>query len=69
MNEKCKKASTSPYIFVLCMEKLSHLIESDVEIKRWKPIKSSQNGPLITHLFFADDLILFAEASIKPADL
>ena len=57
----------SPYIFVLCMEKLSHLIQSAIEIGAWKPIRSSQNGPLVSHLFFADDLILFAEASCSQA--
>lgn len=31
----------SPYLFVLCMEKLSHLITSAVEIKKWKPVKIS----------------------------
>lgn len=49
------------------MEKLSHLIQITTEIGRWKPIKSSQNGPLVSHLFFADDLILFAETSTSQA--
>ncbi|XP_062007342.1 uncharacterized protein LOC133724594 [Rosa rugosa] len=53
----------SPYIFVLCMENLSHLIQSAVEVGQWKPIQSSKSGPFVSHLFFADDLILFAEAS------
>lgn len=57
----------SPYIFVLCMEKLSHLIQSAIEVGEWKPIKSSMNGPYVSHLFFADDLILFAEASTQQA--
>lgn len=42
----------SPYLFVLCMEKLSHLICSAVEIKNQKPFRASQSGPLISHLFF-----------------
>ncbi|CAL1355512.1 unnamed protein product [Linum trigynum] len=52
----------SPYLFVLCMERLSHRIDQAVRDKSWKPIKLSANGPALTHLFFADDLILFAEA-------
>lgn len=57
----------SPYIFVLCMEKLSHLIQYAVNSKHWKPVRASQSGPFISHLFFADDLMLFAEATHHQA--
>ncbi|BFG33690.1 hypothetical protein CerSpe_199640 [Prunus speciosa] len=57
----------SPYLFVLCIEKLSHIIFNAVMRKNWKPVKSSQSGVSVSHLFFADDLILFAEASPKQA--
>lgn len=53
----------SPYLFVLCIEKLSHIVLEVVSNKRWKPIKASQSGPAVSRLFFADDLILFAEDS------
>ncbi|KAL6194708.1 hypothetical protein ACLB2K_035785 [Fragaria x ananassa] len=59
----------SPYLFVLCMEKLSHLITFQVEQGRWKPVKICQNGPAVSHLFFADDLILFGEASLAQAEV
>lgn len=54
----------SPYLFVLCMERLCHLIESAVKNKKWKPINLSRGGPKLSHICFADDLILFAEASV-----
>ncbi|CAL2228907.1 unnamed protein product [Prunus armeniaca] len=59
----------SPYIFVLCMEKLSHIINDHVSSGTWKSVKVARNGPAISHLFFADDLILFGEASIHQAKL
>ena len=52
----------SPYLFVLCMERLSHAINKLVSKGLWKPITLSKHGPLFSHLFFADDLLLFAKA-------
>jgi len=54
----------SPYLFVLCMERLCHQIEISVASKEWKPINLSLGGPKLSHICFADDLILFAEASV-----
>ncbi|KAG7594034.1 Reverse transcriptase domain [Arabidopsis thaliana x Arabidopsis arenosa] len=51
----------SPYLFVLCMERLCHLIENSIEAEDWKPINLSQGGPKLSHICFADDLILFPE--------
>lgn len=55
------------YFFVLCIEKLCHLILDATRRGRWKPVKSSQFGPVVSHLFFADDLVLFAKASSHQA--
>lgn len=59
----------SPYLFVLCMEHLSHLILEEVEDNRWKPIKASRGGPNISHLMFANDHLFFAEASLDQIDI
>jgi hypothetical protein len=53
----------SPYLFVLCMDKLSHLIVQAVDEGKWKGIKAGRNGPTVSHLMFADDLLLFGEAN------
>ncbi|XP_074301475.1 uncharacterized protein LOC141632870 [Silene latifolia] len=57
----------SPYIFTMCMEKLSQLIEQAVQAGEWTGFKCSRGGPNLTHLFFAYDIILFGEASIQQA--
>jgi hypothetical protein len=53
----------SPYLFVLCMDKLSHIILQAVEEGKWRGIQAGRTGPMISHLMFADDLLLFGEAT------
>lgn len=51
----------SPYIFIMCMERLSHTIFQSVDYLMWKPIQLSQNRPQLSHLLFADDIILLSK--------
>jgi ribonuclease HI len=57
----------SPYLFVLCMEFLSHYIIRNIDDGLWKPVRLSRNGPPLSHLFFADDVLLFAKATKSQA--
>ncbi|KAH9659016.1 reverse transcriptase domain-containing protein [Citrus sinensis] len=59
----------SPYIFVLCIERLSHGIIQAVNQGRWKPIRLTRIGTPLSHLFFADDLLLFLEANYAQVDV
>src|ERR1044072_535721 len=59
----------SPYLFVLCMERLSVKIQSMVDMGIWKPITVSRNGPPISHMFFADDVLLFCEATTPQVNI
>ena len=52
----------SPYLFILCMEKLSVAINSAVNQGRWEPIQITNTGPQLSHLLFADDVLLFTKA-------
>jgi hypothetical protein len=55
----------SPYLFILCMEYLSLNILEECDNKSWKGIKASRGGPVFSHLFFANDLLFCAKASIS----
>jgi len=49
------------------MERLSHLIETLHMAGIWKAIPVSRGGTKISHLMFADDVVLFGEASADEA--
>ena len=55
----------SPYIFIMCMDYLGQLIQERCDDKSWIPLKVSRRGPTFSHLFFADDLVLFAKANME----
>ena len=61
----CQGDPLLPYLFILCMEVLGALIEGKYRENLWNPIKASQVGPSFSHIFFADDLMLFAKADKK----
>lgn len=49
------------------METLRHMIHKAVEEGTWKGIRPARGSKMISHLFFANDLILFGEASVQQA--
>lgn len=59
----------SLYLFILRLEYLGLLIQGQLSLGFWKPVKASQLGPAFSHLFFADDLILFTHATLSNADV
>jgi len=54
--------SLSPYLFVLCMNVLSHKIDKAVKERRFQFHPRCKNLSL-THLCFADDLMVFVEGT------
>jgi len=58
-----------PYLFVACMERLSQLIETLHMTGQWKAIPITRGGTQLSHLMFADDVVLFGEASIEQAQV
>lgn len=52
----------SPYLFVLCIEKLSIMIQKRVQVGEWHTIYIAKGGLGISHLLFADDVMLFCKS-------
>lgn len=57
----------SPYICILCMEVLSQLLVKPNSEKLIQGFKFKTGSPSISHLFFADDCMLFCKASVTYA--
>lgn len=51
----------SPYLFILVMDYLSVMITNYVAKGEWKPFKLNNNDFNISHLLFADDVLLFVK--------
>lgn len=58
----------SPYIFILCMERLSRRVDMAVDYLLWSPVKVAPHSPPISHLFFVDDMILCGEITPTTCD-
>nr|XP_023923954.1 uncharacterized protein LOC112035356 [Quercus suber] len=57
----------SPYLFILRQEILSRLIDHELKLKKINDIKTSISGPTITHVMYADDILMFSKASRRDA--
>jgi hypothetical protein len=53
----------SPYLFLLCAEALSALLTQAEEKGVLTGVPTSKKGPRLSHLFFADDSLIFCKAN------
>lgn len=59
----------SPYLFVLCLERLGHSIQDAVNAGSWIPFSFGRGHcPKLSYMCFADDLILVPESSLSQVE-
>ncbi|KAL5784031.1 hypothetical protein ACOSQ2_006423 [Xanthoceras sorbifolium] len=58
----------SPYLFLLCAEALSTLIKGNESNGQSLGMRCCRGSPLVSHLFFADDSIVFCRVSVQNCE-
>ena len=59
----------SPYLFLICAEASSSLIHNATRSKELNGISICRGCPYVTHLFFADDNLLFCKANSQECHI
>ena len=59
----------SPYLFLICSEALNCQLQQASRSEAIKGFSLCKNGPKISHLFFADDTLLFCRAIKRDLDV
>lgn len=57
----------SPFLFLICVEGFSSLL-SEAETREYIGVRIGRHVPPVSHLFFADDTLLFTRARETEAD-
>ena len=58
----------SLYLFLICAEGLSDLLHKSVHSKTLRGVAAFAKGPRISHMFFADDSLIFGRATIQECE-
>ena len=58
----------SSYLFLICIEGLTALLNDFENKKMLKGIKVARSAPSISHMFFADDSYIFCKANVESAE-
>uniref|UniRef100_A0A2N9HCV7 Reverse transcriptase domain-containing protein n=1 Tax=Fagus sylvatica TaxID=28930 RepID=A0A2N9HCV7_FAGSY len=59
----------SPYLFIICQEVLSRLIDREFLSGNVKGVKMNVAGPAFTHVMYADDIMVFAKANCREVKI
>src|SRR3954469_23205495 len=55
----------SPYLFLFCVEGFSALLKKAQQDHIIRGVNFGRTGPMVTHLLFVDDSIVFLEGSVE----
>lgn len=55
----------SPYLFLICVEALSSMVSKASSEGSLTGVSTFEYGPRISHLFFADDRLLFCKSTLS----
>ena len=59
----------SPYLFIICQEVLSRLIDREFLYGNVKGVKMNVAGLAFTHVMYADDIMVFAKANCREVKI
>jgi hypothetical protein len=65
----CQGDSLSPYLFLFVADGLSKLLQHQVRQQNLHELRICRRAPGISHLLFADDTLLFLEATESQAEI
>ena len=64
----CQGDLIYPYLFLLCAEGLNVLFAQVSQTKTIQGLSISRGGPQLTHIFFADNSVLFCRANMQKCN-
>ena len=64
----CQGDPLSPYLFLICEEGLYALIKKATADGLLEGVFVCRGGPYLSHLFFADDSLIFYKATIEECE-
>ena len=58
----------SPYLFLFCVKGLNALLSNAATREKIRGFSLCRNGSKLTHLFFADDCLLFCKSTLEECN-